>query len=93
MKTIVLRSGAALAAAAALAVGVTTAPAGAMPRNPCSDARNAFRAAMNEARFWIGAADRLAGAGDMAGANAADAEAGYYLDQAESALNDMAASC
>jgi hypothetical protein len=48
---------------------------------------------MNEARFWIGAADRLAAAGNGAGADAASAEASHFLAQAEGALNDMAAAC
>lgn len=75
------------------AFGVAAGPASAMPRNPCSDARNAFRAAMNEARFWIGAADKLAAAGNGTAADQASAEANYYLGQAEGALGDMQAAC
>jgi hypothetical protein len=48
---------------------------------------------MDEARFWIGAADRLASAGNEAGANAASAEANHFLGQAEGALNDMSEAC
>jgi hypothetical protein len=84
---------AALAATAAVGMGFAAAPSSAMPRNPCSDARNAFRAYMNEARFWIGAADRLAAAGDEAAANGATAEANYYLGLADGALGDVAAAC
>ena len=82
---------AALAATAALAI--PAAPASAMPNNPCATARAEFRAAMNEARFWIGAADRLAAAGDYTGANQANDEANYYLGQADSALADVGAAC
>ena len=86
-------AGAALAATAAIGAGFAAGPASAMPRNPCSDARNAFRAAMNEARFWIGAADTLAAAGNNASADAASNEASYYLGVAESALGDMQGAC
>jgi hypothetical protein len=48
---------------------------------------------MNEARFWIGAADRLAAAGDEAGANQATDEANHYLGLADGALGDMSAAC
>jgi hypothetical protein len=52
-----------------------------------------FRAAMNEARFWIGAADRLAAAGNYSSADLASAEADYYLGQASEALDAMGAAC
>jgi hypothetical protein len=48
---------------------------------------------MNEARFWIGAADRLAAGGNEALANQATGEANFYLGLAQTALNDMSASC
>jgi hypothetical protein len=48
---------------------------------------------MNEARFWIGAADRLAGAGNHSAANQATAQANYYLDLANGALGRMSAAC
>jgi hypothetical protein len=82
---------AALATTAALAVSAT--PASALPNNPCATARAEFRAAMNQARFWIGAADQLAAAGDMTGANQANDEANYYLGQAENALGTMTDVC
>jgi hypothetical protein len=47
---------------------------------------------MNEARFWIGAADELAAGGNSAMADAAQNEANYYLGQAEGALADMEAA-
>lgn len=85
--------GTALAATAAIGLGATATPVSAARHNPCATARAAFRAYMNEARFWIGAADRLADAGNSAGANAASAEAGYYMSLAEGALGDMEAAC
>jgi hypothetical protein len=48
---------------------------------------------MNEARFWIGAADDLAAAGNSSMANQAGAEADYYLGLADGALGDMSAAC
>ena len=48
---------------------------------------------MNEARFWIGAADRLAATGNEALANQATDEANFYLGLAKAALNDISASC
>jgi hypothetical protein len=80
----------AVAATSAIGLGVTAAPASAARHDTCATARAAFRAAMNEARFWLGAADRLDAAGNTSSANAATNEANYYLGQAESALGDMA---
>jgi hypothetical protein len=48
---------------------------------------------MNEARFWIGAADKLATAGDDEAANLATNEANHFLDLAGKALNDISSSC
>jgi hypothetical protein len=48
---------------------------------------------MNEARFWIGAADRLAAGGNETLANQATDEANFYLGLAKTALNDISASC
>ncbi len=80
----------AVAATSAIGLGVTAAPASAARHDTCATARAAFRAAMNEARFWLGAADRLDAAGSTSSANAATNEANYYLGQAEGALGDMA---
>jgi hypothetical protein len=55
-----LASPAVIAALAAGALAITAAPANAARHDPCATARATFRAHMNEARFWIGAADRLA---------------------------------
>jgi hypothetical protein len=82
-----------IAALAAGALAISAAPAGAMPHNPCATARAAFRAHMNEARFWIGAADTLAAGGNTSGANAATDEANYYLGLAEGDLGAMSAAC
>jgi hypothetical protein len=59
----------------------------------CVTARAIFRAQMHEARFWIGAADQLAAAGNEALASQATDEANHYLGLAQGALNDMSASC
>jgi hypothetical protein len=107
MKTIALRSSsrgrdlrrglavacAAVVAAATLGMSLTAAPASAAPKDPCATARAVFRSYMNEARFWIGAADRLAGAGNQSGANGATAEANYYLGLAKGALGGVSAAC
>jgi hypothetical protein len=85
--------GAAVIASSALGLGLSAPPASAMPNNPCATARAAFRAAMNEARFWIGAADTLAAGGNTSSANAASNEASYYLGQAEGALGAMQEAC
>jgi hypothetical protein len=83
----------AAAAALALTVAIPATPASAKPKNACSDARAAFRAYMNEARFWIGAADRLAAAGNESGANQATDQANYDLGQADGELGVMSAAC
>lgn len=72
-------------AATTLIIGLNATPASAQPID-CANALHAFQIAMNQARFWIGAADRLAAAGDDAGAQRASAEANYYMDQAADAL-------
>ena len=84
---------AAIAALAAGALAITAVPASAARHDECATARAAFRAHMNEARFWIGAADELAAGGNQSGANAATGEANYYLGLAEGALGDMSAAC
>ena len=48
---------------------------------------------MNQARFWLGAADQLADAGNHSMADLAGGEADYYLGLAEGALGDMSAAC
>jgi hypothetical protein len=48
---------------------------------------------MNEARFWIGAADRLAEGGNGTMADQATAEANHYLGMADGALRDMSSAC
>ncbi len=85
--------GAAVAATAALGLGISATPASAAPHNPCATARAIFRANMNEARFWIGAADQLAAGGNTAMANQATAEANFFLGLAEAALGDMSGAC
>jgi hypothetical protein len=85
--------GAAVLGAVTIGLALPATEASAARHNTCATARAAFRAAMNEARFWIGASDRLAAAGDSAGADAAMAEANYYMGQAEGALDDMSAAC
>jgi hypothetical protein len=86
-------AGAAVTAAAALAAALTAAPASAARNDPCATARAVFRSYMNAARFWIGAADRLAAAGNDSMANQATEEPNYYLGLAEGALGDMSAAC
>jgi hypothetical protein len=93
--------GAVLALAIAAAEPAYAYPAGSKPnvanivqRAARNDtARAIFRAQMNEARFWIGAADRLAATGNEALANQATDEANFYLGLAKAALNDISASC
>jgi hypothetical protein len=98
--------GAVLALAIAAAEPAYAYPAGSKPsvanlavvqhaarNDACVTARAIFRAHMNEARFWIGAADRLAAGGNEALANQATGEANFYLGLAQTALNDMSASC
>ena len=84
---------AAVAALAAAAFALPAASAGAEMHDPCATARAVFRAQMNEARFWIRAADRLAGAGLEGSAQQATDFANQHLAQADSALSDMSAAC
>ena len=91
-----VRGGAAVVVTTALALGLGAGPANAAPKggnNACTAATNSFNANMAEAKFWIGAADKLAAAGNDASANAATDEANHYLDAADSALDAMAAAC
>jgi hypothetical protein len=84
---------AAIAALAASALAISAAPASAERHDACATARAAFRAHMNEARFWIGAADRLAAGGNQSMANLAANEANHFLGMADGALSDMEAAC
>ena len=86
-------AGATVVAAATLGAGLGAAPAEAKPKDACATARAIFRANMNEARFWIGAADRLAAAGNHTAANQANNQANYYLGLADGALATMSAAC
>jgi predicted Zn-dependent protease len=98
--------GAVLALAIAAAEPAPAYPAGSKPditylavvqhaarNDACVTARQIFRANMDEARFWMGAADRLAAAGNETLANQATDEANFYLGRAGSALKDMTSSC
>ena len=88
-----VRGGAAVVATVTLGLALTAGPADAMPNNPCATARAIFKANMDKARDWIGTADRLADAGNEAGANAAQAQAEHFMGVAEGALGDMAGAC
>ena len=59
----------------------------------CATARAIFRRNMDDARFWIFAADRFAAAGNETSANQASDEANFYLGLASAALNDMSTAC
>jgi hypothetical protein len=89
----VLLGGAAVAATAAIGLSTGAAPASAARHNPCATAWATFRAHMNEARFWLNAADQLADAGNNAAAEQATNEANFFLGQAESALGEVATEC
>lgn len=88
-----VRGAAAVVTTVTVGLALTAGPADAMPNNPCATARAIFKANMDEARFWTGAADRLAAAGNEAGANAASAEADHFMGVAEGALGDMGGAC
>jgi hypothetical protein len=82
------------AVGAVFALGLAAAePAYAARNDACVTARAIFRAQMNEARFWIDAADRLAAGGNETLANQATDEANYYLGLAGSALKNISSSC
>ena len=89
----VLLGGAAVAATAAIGLGAAAAPASAARHNPCATAWAIFRAHMNEARFWLNAADQLADAGNFASAEQASIEANFFLGLAEGALGEVSAEC
>jgi hypothetical protein len=89
----VLLGSAAVAATATIGFGAAAAPASAAWNNPCATAWAIFRAHMNEARFWLGAADQLAGAGNDASAELATIEANHFLALAEGALGEVSAEC
>jgi hypothetical protein len=93
LKRRLVLGGAAVAAAAAIGLGVGATPASAQRNDPCATARAVFRANMNEARFWLGAADQLAAIGNTAMADAATTEANYYMGLAEGALGEMSDAC
>ena len=82
------RGGAAVIATVALGLALGAGPADAAPKGggACPADQEAFDANMAEARFWIGAADKLAAAGNGEMADKASAEADHYLEQAEGAL-------
>ena len=88
-----LLGGAAVAATAAIGLGAGAAPASAARHNPCATAWATFRAHMNEARFWLSAADQLADAGNNASAEQATMEANHFLGLAEGALGEVSAEC
>jgi hypothetical protein len=88
-----VRGGAVVVATITVGLALAVGPADAMPNNACATARAIFKANMDEARFWIGAADRLSAAGNEAGANAASAEADHFMGVAEGALGDMGSAC
>jgi ABC-type phosphate transport system substrate-binding protein len=86
-------TGTAVLMTAATAAGLTATPAAAARHDTCATARAVFRAHMNEARFWLNAADTLAAAGSSSLADLATAEAYHFMGLAENALGDMEGSC
>jgi hypothetical protein len=80
-------------ATAAIAAGVMSAPASAKPNNVCSTQSAIFNARMNQPRFWIGEADRLADAGLESQSQSATDTANKFLALAEESLNLMTAAC
>ena len=84
---------AAVAALAAAALALPAASAERRAARPLRHRQGGFHAQMKEARFWIGAADRLAGAGFEWSAQQATDFANNHLGQAEAAQNAMSAAC
>jgi hypothetical protein len=87
----IMQADAAVAAKSAAGMSLTAAPR--MPNNPCATAMRLFEADMTDARFWIGAADRLAAAGNEDSADMAMNEANHYLNQAEGHLQEARDVC
>jgi hypothetical protein len=88
-----LRGTAVVAVTATVGMGLTAGPASAKPNDACATARAIFRAHMNEARFFLNAADQLAAGGNHDSANLASAEADHFLSLAEGALGEMESAC
>jgi hypothetical protein len=84
---------AAIAALATAALAIPAAPASAAPHDACATATAVFQSHMNQARYWIGAADRLADAGYEDLAQQATDRVAFYLDLAETDLGVMTARC
>jgi hypothetical protein len=84
---------AAIAALATAALAIPAAPASAEPHDACATATAVFQSHMNQARYWIGAADRLADAGYEDLAQQATDRVDFYLNLAEAALNVMTIRC
>ena len=84
---------AAIAALAVAALAVAAPPASAARNDACATATAIFQAHMNQALYWIGAADRLADAGYEWQSQQATDNANHYLDLAEGDLNDMSGAC
>lgn len=93
LKRRLVQGTAAVALTSAIGLGLGAAPANAAVHNPCATAWAVFRAHMNEARFWIRQADKLAAAGNESSANLATQEANFFLGQAEAALGNVSAGC
>jgi hypothetical protein len=86
-------AGAVVAASAAIGVGLTAAPASAMPNESCETAQGMFDSHMDHARFWLGVMVRYENLGNDSMATAAAAEADYYMGLAQGDLSDMAGVC
>ena len=84
---------AAIAALATAALAIPAAPASAEPHDACATATAVFQSHMNQARYRIGAADRLADAGYEDLAQQATDRVDFYLNLAEAALNVMTIRC
>jgi hypothetical protein len=90
----VVRGAAAVVVTTAITLGFSATPANARPKHDsdCAvTARLIYDDNMWRARTFILGADRLAAAGERDLANQAMAEADYYLGEAKSAQNDLAA--
>jgi hypothetical protein len=84
---------AAVAATGAIGLGLTAAPAGAQPNDPCATATAIFHARLNQAGALLEAADRLADAGYEQQAQETANRADFYLNLAEESLSNMTAWC
>jgi hypothetical protein len=83
----------AVAATAAIGLGLTAAPASAERNDPCATATAQFQARMSQARTLLLAADRLADAGYPQQAQEYADRADFYLNLAEESLSNMTAWC